>query len=51
MKDVWKAASALFPGAAFGFLTHVATSLFCSRGSTSLPDPVTSCSLVCLCTS
>ncbi|URE35773.1 hypothetical protein MUK42_33910 [Musa troglodytarum] len=39
MKDVWKAASALFPGAAFGFLTHVATSLFCSGGSTSLPDP------------
>ncbi|RRT50261.1 hypothetical protein BHE74_00042425 [Ensete ventricosum] len=38
MKDVWKAASALFPGVAFGFLTHVATSLFCSGGSTSLSD-------------
>lgn len=43
MKDVWKAASFLFPGAAFGFLTHVATSLFNSFGSIYLSDAVKSC--------
>lgn len=34
----------LFPRAAFGFLTSVATSLFCSRGSTSLLGPTKSSS-------
>ncbi|WOL14577.1 putative ubiquitin-conjugating enzyme E2 24 isoform X2 [Canna indica] len=38
MKDGWKAASFLFPRAAFGFLTHVATTLFGFLGSTSLFD-------------
>ncbi|XP_073115206.1 probable ubiquitin-conjugating enzyme E2 24 isoform X1 [Elaeis guineensis] len=36
IKDVWKTTVSLFPRAAFGFLTNVATSLFGSRGSTSL---------------
>lgn len=38
-QDWWDASALLFPRAAFGFLTRVATSLFCSRGSTSLLGP------------
>lgn len=41
-QDWWDASVLLFPRAAFGFLTSVATSLFCSRGSTSLLGPTQS---------